>query len=553
MLSFPGLEDIVSQEELNVFDNGRYEEVVQMLSDLGYLAISEEEGIIVDSDQLRSAVNAFRKDAVRASLIGKSGLDMPFPDDPKEDHEGILTYREFSVLQLLVSLDGDFMLKPLAEIRTLGVYVRVLQYRFHLLGLLESHPDGCFTDELRLALNKLSGWLGNVSVIELLELTGNLKKLIIRLKESLAFTDELVYFRFRNESSNRFSINGSNEEFLDRLKKDMRKNSPGFKELKLKSKPGKYDRQFFDDRCNDPDGKFVMRLLQLSQWTSGYYLGRIDGELGELTFSSFLQLAQGEAENGNPDFKMNLFVGYIADDFWVVNPHYLIDEVRLSETDTQVTTSAVFESFSQEYEQLDGPDKEIVDKNMRAAWKSMNVGFSSDLKSSAYRFRRIYYGARSLLQSFWKGLKNIFRRLKDKVIDLASGLLNQVKNFAKFIYREIREALHIFSRGMKFLFGSRKLESTDCTTRFDFDMDSITGSPEALTENSLKEHRQLLVAATTGLTFCLKLTGRIIRLAVIAGMGWHKLVLEAGIMLRKLIKECYSEKEYTGFVIDPQE
>lgn len=552
MLSLPGLEDIVSQEELSVFDNGRYEEIVQMLSDLGYLAISAEEGKIVNGGKLRSAVKAFRKDAVKGLLISKSALDMPFPEDPKEDHEGILTYREFSVLQLLVSLDGDFTLKSIPEIRNLGIYIRVLQYRFYLLGLLEHHPDGHFTDELKLALDKLLGWLGKVGINELLELTGNLKKLIIRLKESNAFADQVVYFRFRHESSNRFDINGANNSFLGQLKKDMKRNSPGFKELKLKSTPRKFDRQFFEDRANDPDGKFVVRLLQLSQWISGYYLGQIDGELGELTFSSFLQLAQGEAESGNTNFKMNLFVGYIADDFWVVNPHYLLDDVVLSAADQQATTSTVFESFGQEYERLNDDDKETVDKNMRAAWKSMNVNFSSDLKSSAHRFRRIYYGARSLLQSFWKGLKNIFSRLKDKAIDLASGLLNQVKNFAKFIYREIREALQIFSRGMKFLFGSRKLTTTDSITRFDFDMDSITGSPEALTDSSLKEHRQLLVATTTGLTFCLKLTGRIIRLAVIASMGWHKLVLEAGIMLRKLIKECYSEKEYTGFIIDPQ-
>lgn len=552
MLSLPGLEDIVSQEELSVFDNGRYEEIVQMLSDLGYLAISAEEGKIVNGGKLRSAVKAFRKDAVKGLLISKSALDMPFPEDPKEDHEGILTYREFSVLQLLVSLDGDFTLKSIPEIRTLGIYIRVLQYRFYLLGLLEHHPDGHFTDELKLALDKLLGWLGKVGINELLELTGNLKKLIIRLKESNAFADQVVYFRFRHESSNRFDINGANNSFLGQLKKDMKRNSPGFKELKLKSTPRKFDRQFFEDRANDPDGKFVVRLLQLSQWISGYYLGQIDGELGELTFSSFLQLAQGEAESGNTNFKMNLFVGYIADDFWVVNPHYLLDDVVLSAADQQTTTSTVFESFGQEYERLNDDDKETVDKNMRAAWKSMNVNFSSDLKSSVHRFRRIYYGARSLLQSFWKGLKNIFSRLKDKAIDLASGLLNQVKNFAKFIYREIREALQIFSRGMKFLFGSRKLTTTDSITRFDFDMDSITGSPEALTDNSLKEHRQLLVATTTGLTFCLKLTGRLIRLAVIASMGWHKLVLEAGIMLRKLIKECYSEKEYTGFIIDPQ-
>ena len=48
MITLPGFEELVSQEELNVFDNGRYEEIVQMLSDLGYLSISADEGKILN-------------------------------------------------------------------------------------------------------------------------------------------------------------------------------------------------------------------------------------------------------------------------------------------------------------------------------------------------------------------------------------------------------------------------------------------------------------------------------------------------------------------------
>ncbi|MDO9040234.1 MAG: hypothetical protein Q7U65_02560, partial [Bacteroidota bacterium] len=237
---------------------------------------------------------------------------------------------------------------------------------------------------------------------------------------------------------------------------------------------------------------------------------------------------------------------------WVVNPHYLLEEMTLAESTPIGTISRVFSSFNAEYEQLNVDEKETVDKNMRLAWKNINVGFSRDLKSTDYRFRRIYYGARSMLQSFLKGMKNIFKKLKDKVIELASGLFNLVKNFAKFLYREIREALQIFSRGLKFLTGNRELVTKECFTKFDFDIDCINYSPVPLPDSALKEHQQLHIATTTGLTFCLTLTGRIIHFAVIAALGWHRLIIEAGIMLKQLVKESYSDKEYIGYNIDPQ-
>lgn len=562
MLTFPDFEEFVTQEELDVFDNGRYEEIVQMLSDLGYLTISAEEGKIVSIGKLQKAVYTFREEAISGSLISKSSLQMPFPKIPKEDHEDIVTYREFSVLQLLVSLDGDFTLQPISEIRKTGIYTRVLQYRLHLLGLLDNHPDGIFTDEINVALNQLAVWLSPLLPDELLDLTGNMSKLIFRIKGSKSFEKKIVYFNpviIQDENSKQkweayrknYSIVGQNSSFIKQLEMDIGRKNSDYKRLS-NSRQVKIDNDFLKAECKDTFSYFIIRLSQIAQWISGYYLGTIDGKLGELTFDSFHQLAKNEVENGNVDFKLNLFVGYVSDDYWVVNPHYLLEEMTLAQTTPTGTISRVFSSFNAEYEQLDANEKETVDKNMRLAWKNINIGFSNDLKSTNYRFRRIYYGARSMLQSFLKGMKSIFKKLKDKIIELASGLFNLVKNFAKFLYREIREALHIFSRGLKFLTGNRELVTKDCFTKFFFDMDCVNYSPVPLTENIRKEHQQLNIATTTGLTFCLTLTGRIIHFAIIVSLGWHRLIIEAGIMLKQLVKESYSEKEYIGYFIDPQ-
>lgn len=551
-LSFPEFEDVVSPQEVAVFDNGRYEEIVQMLSDLGYLTISPEEGKISSHEELRNAVYTFRKEATACSLDSKSSLLLPFPDDPREDHDAILTYREFSVLQLLTSLDGDFTLKPLHEIKNLEIYTRVLQYRLHLLGLFATPPDGCFSSELTEAFEKLSGWLPAVNQAKLPELTGDISNLIIRIRESEVFEGKIIYFRFATDSSRFYSITGNNRDFMDQLRKDIGRKSDGFRQLKEKSKYGNVDREFLDAQCDDEKGRFLVRLLQLQQWVSGYYLGTVDGDLGKFTFSSFLELAQGEAESGNSDFRMNLLVGHIADQYWVANPHYLFGEYTTKRAEYSPGMSEVFDVWNEKYQQLDDDGRKTVDENMRQAWKSVNVGFSSDLKSSSNRFRRIYYGAKSLLKSFLRGMKNIFRKLRDKVIDLLSGMFNLVKNFAKFMYREIREALHIFSRGLKFLFGNRQLSTGDCLTKFDFDLDSISVIPAGLSRQMAENHSQLMIATTTGLTFCLTLTGRIIHAILLLTLSWPKLILEAGVMLKKLVQESYAQKEYAGFAVVPQ-
>jgi hypothetical protein len=553
MISFPGLEALVSQEDLNVFDNGRYEEIVQMLSDLGYLSISAEEGKILDAGELKTGVLAFRNEAIRGSLIRGSNLLLPFPEEPEKDHNGILTYREFNLLQMLVALDGDFTLKPLTETKAYGIYTRVIQYRLHLMGLLKRHPDGVYRDEIDEAIARLAGWLSPVGDEELLDMTGNIGKLVFKLKESPSFENKIVYFNSKLEAFSTFyRIDGSDNRFIRQLGKDIDKKSPDYKQVIKMARQGGFDRQYVDAQCNDAYGDFIIRLSQISQWISGYYLGKIDGELGHFTFESFRQLGQAEVEHGNSDFEMGRLVGHLSDDYWVVNPHYLFLEITVDEAEPPILISDVFSSYNTNYELLTEQEKDTVDKNMKIAWRDINVGQSDNMKSSADRFRRIYYGARSLLQSFWKGLKNIFNQLKETLMDITSGLFSMIKNFAKFLYREIREALQIFSRGLKFLFVNREFGTMGCISKFDFDMDNVTCFSGLLTQNTLLEHEQKLAAATTGLAFCLTLTGRIIRLAVSASIGWPQLILEAGSMLKQLVKECFSEKEFTGFSVSPQ-
>lgn len=553
MLSLPGFEEFVSQDDLDVFDNGRYDEIVQMLSDLGYLSISAEEGKILYAGELEAGVLSFRREAMSGLLIGKASLLLPFPVDPQKNHEGILTYREFSVLQLLVSFDGDFTLKPLSEIRNSGIYTRVIQYRLHLMGLHKRHPDGIYTDEINLALDQLAGWLSPVKPDELLDLTGNISKLVFRLKASPAFRNKIIYFNSELEAFGHFyGIFGSNTGFIDQLEKDIDSKSQEYRQLIKMAKQPEIDRQFFSVLTGDDFSDFIIRISQLSQWISGYYIGRIDGEIGDCTFESFRQLAQSEVEHGNSDFEMGKLVGNISNEYWVVNPHYLFQEISVPETEPDIQISKVFSSYNDQYELLDDSEKSTVDSNMKLAWKSINIDQNCNMKSSADRFRRIYFGARSLLRSFWKGMKNIFNRLKESVIDFASGFFNVIKNFAKYLYREIREALQVFSRGLNFLFGKRELATGDCTAKFDFDMDCITCFSCLLNDKSIGDYQQLLVANTTGLLFCMKLTGRVIHLLIHAGLGWQSLIIQAGILLKQLVKECYSNKEYADFVVDPR-
>lgn len=548
---FPDLDKLISTADFHTYDHGRYDEIVQMLADLAYLSISAEDGKIVERDELRDAVRLFREESVHAKLIRPVNLSLPFPDDPQKNPPEILTYREFSLLQLLVSLDGDFNIVSFDRISDTPLLCRVLQYRLYLMGLVDDRPNGCSNVEIWKALGRLNEWLKPLNEAELLDFTGDIWKLVRRLRAGELVKQPLAFFKDNQEKSysKYYRIDENNTAFTDRVGNDIGRKSSAFRNLKKLGKQKEIFPEQLAEDCSDSFCRFSVRVAQIIQWVSGHYSGAIDGRFGSFTFESFLQLAQIEKERENVDFKIECLLGYAGNLYWIVNLHYLFGELS-ENVDAGEGAENVFDSYRRFYDSLDEKERSQVDENVKKVWKQVNFDQRANMQSSNFRFRRIYLGARSLLRSFGRGVKSIFSWLKKKITNWATDLFNLVRNFVKYLFREIREALRLFARGLHFLFSDREIVSEGWLTKFDFDMDSATYLTQPLTEEIVQDHKQKIATEVSGLWFCLTLTGKIIHFIILTGLGWQNIVVQAGILLKNLVKDCFADRKFDGFTVN---
>lgn len=542
MISITGLESEIPQEELAAFDNGRYEEIVQMLSDLGYLTISDQENQIIDRIGLFNAVSTFRLETKQANLP-EPCFTCSFPDDPVETPREIITPRELDLLQLLVGLDGEFSLTDVPRSSTTGIFIRVFHYRLNLLGLYEGPIGSSYSAMTEHAWTTFLTWMAPLDKNKALELTGDLDQIIFTLKENPKFKNAILYFKYHSpQFAAYYSINRESpgNTFRNQLRISIENNSTEFRTFRTYAGKNLPDQDILEKQCESDMNKFMLRLMQLYQWMSGYYLGTIDGEIGKISFSSFLELATSEVENGNIEFSLPLFVANLTGDYWVVNIHYFFDNLRHQKAE-QPDTGDLFREFSRQYEKLSPELRQNSDINLKAAWKAINVDKNRDLKSTRYRFRRIYFGIKSMVRSVWRNLKRLFGWLVRKTDEFIENMANLMKNFAKLLFREIREGLQLFARGMAFLFGKRTITTGDYLTFYDFDTDGIQLVPVYSSPDQAEEHMTMCMNTVLGLDFAMTLTGKMIRFILITqGIGWHRVLIEVGIIIKSMFKDSRS-------------
>lgn len=549
MISITGLESEIPQEELAAFDNGRYEEIVQMLSDLGYLAISDKENQIIDKPGLFNAVSTFRQEAIQGNLLASS-IAYLFPADPVETPQEIITPQELNLLQLLVGLDGDFNLTDIPQSATPRIFIRVFHYRLNLLGLYNGSIGNSYSALTEYAWNEFLSWLAPLDKNKALELTGDLDQIIFTLKENPKFKNTILYFNYHSPEFAEFytiTQESTGNAFRNQLRKSIENRSIEFRSFKKYADKKLPDLDFLEKQCESDLNKFMLRLMQLYQWMSGYYLGTIDGEIGKISFNSFLELAKSEVENGNIEFRVPLFVAHLTGDYWIVNIHYFFDNLW-NEKEDQTDIGNLFREFSTQYEKLSPELRQNADVNLKAAWKEINVDKNRDLKSTRYRFRRIYFGIKSMVRSIRRSLKRLFGWIVLKTAEFTEKIANLMKNFAKLLFREIREGLQLFAKGMAFLFGKRTITTDDYLTHYDFDADSIHLIPGYCSPELAQEHITMRQNTVQGLDFAMTLTGKLVRFILITqGIGWHRVLIEVGIIIKSMFKNPRSKNTEDSF------
>ena len=387
-----------------------------------------------------------------------------------------------------------------------------------------------------------------------------LKKRVVRIKNGLAILvqrqKDLVdeFDQGIAEEQKRLKKVADRYQFL--LKK-LEKIPPRFRrELKEYLAPDFYekveeelltraDSSLFFDTLKHPYNQFLVRLLQLHQWTNGYYNGLIDNDLGRRTFRSIREV---DRDIKGMKLRFVLYQLNPQTGTWLLNIRYLFAEMIDSLASFQEQDD--FDTVVQKYESeiANNPkirnQKRRIDHELNKTIKEVNKNRVNN------KLRRVYFGVRSLSRSIVRGMERLIRLIL-KGLNFIYRLL---KNFVLMLYREIREGLRKFGQGIAFLFGKRQITTSFTTgspaiiTRFDFDCD-VQSFANLNASQYVMEHRMNCHRITHNLEFALVLTAKIIEWTFTAiRLTWITILIKIALYFRKEIK-TFLKKNIIGISI----
>lgn len=543
------ISDFIPEEQLVLYDHGRFEEIIQPLADLGYLSISEEKGEIVTDEALNLAIAKFRKDHLLLDLLYDADYQDSVGTEREGDRHNLVSAQELKLLHQLVGLEGDLEMDYEPLLGDLNLYTRVTHYRLSILGLLKGNVGEAISDETLKVLTELKSWLGldafsNQSMIDLM---GDVSLLTASLLNSQKFRETVPYFwlttsNFTDKQKAEYKVYEDKCEIGNRFKKSLKndfgQNSKGYIEFRKKVYRKNPDTKYMDRLTYDKFNNFILRLIQVRLWMFGSYTGTLDNSIGKMSFEAFLELENTEQAldtDGN-NFKLKEFIAYVDEQYWIVNSRYFFNHF-IQHIDKH---KGRIDNLLVKYEQLKG-DKDFEEVEQKA-WRDINIKASENLKSSTKFGRRVYFGVKSIIKSIGNKIKQFFNFL----MKTAKKIFNIFKNIIKVLYREIREGIRSYIQGMAFLFGKRKIEtySTEkpeeisVISDFDFDCDCV--SINLINDKAAcKIHSKRIMDYSKSLLFCLTLTGRAIHwiIAFSTGAGWSKLLIVIAKIFKRIIKD----------------
>ena len=549
------LADLFPARFLDVASEGREEEFLQPLVDLGYLegricepdlmdiALSKDRMKGPAARQLERAVRRglrqFRKEAIAVGLLSGKELASDLGDgEDRGMHPGT---KEMDLLHELVSLDGEGELEELPAAGDTGLRVRILQYQLDVYGCLKGEVGEPFQAENFQQLERIRTWLGQDRPEDLLPLLADAELLCTTLLDSLEFPLHSPMVAYFKTDYRGFLWDGDRPA---RFRKRLEKSISPLQYVEVQKQIG-FRRRLLHRRLLDEAAvlaverseinRFVVRLVQVRQWMRGFYHGRLDSDFGPVTLHSLGEFA--DVHDVDLD-ELLVKAGHDEEggDHWCLNFVELLRCMKNCDTGGQAeTVNGLVGEFEDEMEELASAKKNRVLMGVGDSFKA----YGRETKSNIREGRRVYYGSRSLVRSLSAGIKKVV----DFFVRGAKRIAKIAQNLAKLLFRMLREGLRVLGRGLKFLFGKRTIttrqgEEVAALTNFDFDMDVHGIFRPGLGKEALALHRESLQRVVNGLMFSMELTGTVLNIVVnvLKGpVGWVKLAMTLARKLAELL------------------
>ncbi len=312
-------------------------------------------------------------------------------------------------------------------------------------------------------------------------------------------------------------VKGLKFKFKAKLKKSL--STPFYKQIKQQVFTEK-NQDFLRQNSKEEYNKFLIRLVQLTQWTKGYYNGQLDSKFKIKTFESIADLIED-----TPGLRLKYVMAKLKNtgkSYWVLNIAYLLNELS--------------KNYKQDPPQILSSEKILQEIKKKGAGQQLEIALAEHEETSD---TNAYRGKKSLLRFIGKGIGRLIQILKRGI----EKTIQFFKSFIRLIYDEIRETGQLFFQSMDFIFGKRTdFPMTDLDPQlakpFQFDEQKTTAQNAQLALVQLEERLNGLDRSSKSVSSTFKFIKKIlswgIQLAT-GGITWPKLLLQMTLFFKKLL------------------
>ncbi|MEO1516566.1 MAG: hypothetical protein AAFV95_16185 [Bacteroidota bacterium] len=281
---------------------------------------------------------------------------------------------------------------------------------------------------------------------------------------------------------------------------------------------------FLRSIAQDDFNQFLIRLIQLHQWTNGYYVGKTDGDFGQQTFESIVQMVKDLKK-----VRLKYILVQIKSDaqtHWVLNIAYLLE--RFVKHQRKQQHSADIEDFLSSYEKAFDEHPNVLTNELTE--KTLN-----DVQEERRRgvLGHLYQGIGSLVHAGLRVMRRIVWFIKKGV----AWLTNVFRNIIRVAYKMIREGFRQYGIGIALIVLRNYLPDLNTSTVSKllkrFNIQKLWTRPsegEQPPESDLSPKQQ----------FALNLAVRVIQWGIALATGsfsWPALLIRIAIYFKKLLKE----------------
>ncbi|MBK6963276.1 MAG: hypothetical protein IPH20_04870 [Bacteroidales bacterium] len=508
---------------------------VQMLTDLGYLKTE----LLYEGNATEKAASAFQ---MFYSDLLASGLTNPQQLENLKAMYGLEA--EVKLLEAATDVDEGFRFTSLPRLGDLNLITRIVHYRLALLGFYPGQIDSVFNAYSISGLDKAASLIGQ-KALDTLNMLGDLQQFTIAFTNAHGYSNSLAVIKIPS-SQTADNIPGYSGKFKRRLRDDLRNHPAEFEVLDkflFFRKDDKVDNAFVNKLADAELNGFILRLIQLHQWMSGYYNGALDAGFGEVSLNSLLNIIHNYRESAGVRISDGEVLVNVTGDYYLFNCLFFLKQYQ-AESQQQDKSFETLAAIVQSYQNaVKVDDKSDFEKNFRSGMAAVVERQKILPVKKNGVIRRIFFGVRTFFKKAFRFARKIFSwiaKWAEKAIDFLGNLF-------RMIYAYVKEAVRHFVEGVRFLLGKfpvitsgKSGELIYSNLAADKDGVNIIGNAEP---GEIRQHLSSLKGMVSSMKFSLAVIGMLVQvmktaLSANAPVAWPVLILNLGMSFKK-VSETY--------------